>query len=579
MPVHNSDVADIFSQVAVLLEIKGDNPFRVRAYQNAARTVTSQSRDLAGMIQNREDLTQLPGIGKDLAEKIKEIIESGKLSMLQELRKEIPADLSKLMKIQGMGPKKIKVLFHELGVQSVEDLKKAAQAHKLRKLDGFGDKTERNILEEIERIEEERKKHGGKERIRLMQAEQIAETYREYLEKIKGIKKIQIAGSYRRRRETVGDLDILAICEKGTHIMDRFVGYDDVGKVISKGETKSSVLLRTGFQVDLRVIKPESYGAALLYFTGSKDHNIAVRKTGVSKNLKINEYGVFKGDQRIAGKTEKEVYEKVDLPFIEPELREDRGEIKAAQKGNLPNLLELDDIEGDLHMHTTYSDGHNTIKEMAEAGKERGYSYMAISDHSKHLTVAHGLDEKRLAEQMEEIDKINQELKGIRILKAIEMDILEDGSLDLPDVILKDLDLVLCSVHYKFKLSQEKQTSRILKAMDNPYVNILCHPSGRLINERPPYEVDLEKLIRSAKERNCFMELNAHPYRLDLNDIYCKIAKEEGVKIAISTDAHSLSDLNFMRFGVGQARRGWLEARDVLNTRKWSDLKKMLKRS
>jgi len=578
MPVHNNDIADIFNEFADLLEIKRANPFRIRSYRNAARTLTGQSRNISDMVREGDDLTQLPGIGKDLAAKIKEIAETGELSKLNDLKKELPDDLSKLMKIPGLGPKKIKVLFQDLGITSVKSLKKAAQGHKLRELEGFGDKTEQNILGEIERIEEEIKKHGGKERIKLFRAEQIAEKYREYLEKHKEAEKIQVAGSYRRRRETVGDLDILAVCGKETGLMDHFVGYEDVEKIISKGKTKSSVLLRAGFQVDLRVVQPESYGAALLYFTGSKDHNIAVRKIGVGKNLKINEYGVFKGDRQIAGKTESEVYKAVGLPFIEPELREDRGEIEAGQKGNLPRLVELGDIRGDLHMHTRYSDGRLTIKEMAEAARNKGYEYIAVSDHSKHLTVANGLDERRLAEQMKEIDKLNQELKDIRILKSIELDILEDGALDLPDEVLKDLDLVLCSVHYRFNLSLEKQTKRILKAMDNPYVNIICHPSGRLINERPPYEVNMEKLIKSAKERNCFMELNAHPDRLDLNDIYCKMAKKEGVKVAVSTDAHAQNDLDFMRFGVGQARRGWLETGDVLNTRSWKDLSEELGR-
>ncbi len=572
MPIHNNEVTDIFSQLADLLEIKGANPFRIRAYRNAARTLSSQSRNISDMVREGEDLTRLPGIGKDLAAKIKEIVETGELSKLNDLKKELPDDLSKLMNIQGLGPKKIKVLFHDLGITSIKGLKRAAQDHKLRELEGFGDKTEQNILGEIQRIEEEIKKHGGKERIKLFRAEQIAENYREYLKEHKDAEKIRIAGSYRRRRETVGDLDILAVCGKENDLLDHFVAYEDVAKIISKGKTKSSVMLRTGLQVDLRVIQPESDGAALLYFTGSKDHNIAVRKIGVGKNLKINEYGVLKGDKRIAGKTESEIYKAVGLPFIEPELREDRGEIEAGQKGNLPRLVELDDIRGDLHMHTRYSDGRSTIKEMAEAARNKGYEYIAVSDHSKHLTVANGLDERRLAEQMQEVDRLNQELKGIRILKSIEMDILEDGSLDLPDEILKDLDLVLCSVHYRFNLSLEKQTDRILKAMDNPYVDIICHPSGRLINERPPYEVHMEKIIRSAKERNCSLELNAHPDRLDLNDIYCKLAKEEGVKVAVSTDAHTQSDLDFMRFGVGQARRGWLEPADVLNTRSWEDL-------
>jgi DNA polymerase (family 10) len=389
---------------------------------------------------------------------------------------------------------------------------------------------------------------------------------------------MEIAGSYRRRKETVGDLDILATCKKGSKVMDSFVEYEDVEKVLSKGKTRSSVVLRSGIQVDLRVVPQVSYGAALHYFTGSKEHNIAVRKMGVKKNLKINEYGVFRGEKRIAGKTEKEVYKQVALAYIEPELRENRGEIEAAKKGQLPPLIKLKDIRGDLHTHTKSTDGRYKLEDMAKAAEKRGYEYFAVTDHSKHVTVAKGLNAERLARQIEEIDRLNQKMKGIRILKSIEVDILEDGSLDLPDSVLKELDLVTASVHYKFNLSQEKQTERIIKAMDNPLVNIFCHPTGRLINERRPYEVNIERLLEAAQERGCFLELNAHPDRLDLNDAHCKLAKDMGVKVAISTDAHSIDDLDLMRFGISQARRGWLEAEDVLNTRRWEELKKLLKR-
>jgi DNA polymerase (family 10) len=575
MPVHNSDVAEIFNRIADLLEIKGENPFRIRAYRNAARTIGGLSQSAADLVDQGKDLSGLPGIGKDLADKIKEIVQTSTHPLLKKLEKELPPELPDLMKIQGMGARKVKVLFEELGVKSVGELRKAAEEKRIRRLPGFGEKTERNILEELGRLKEQK---GEKGRIKLAVAEQIVKPLIEYLKKQKGVKAVEVAGSYRRRRETVGDLDILTTCTKESPVMDRFVNYDEVDKILSRGRTKSSVMLRSGIQVDLRVVPRVSFGSALHYFTGSKEHNIAVRTMGVKKGLKINEYGVFKGKKRIAGKTEKGVYRQVGLPYIEPELRENRGEFEAAKKRKLPQLIVLEDIKGDLHVHTKATDGHYSLEEMAEAAKKRGYDYLAISDHSKHVTVAKGLDAKRLREQIKEIGRLNEKISGIRILKSIELDILEDGSLDLPNKILQDLDLVICSVHYKFNLSREKQTERILKAMDNPYFNIFSHPTGRLINERRPYEINMERIMNGARERGCFLELNAHPDRLDLNDIDCKMAKDKGVKIAIATDAHRLDDLDLMRFGIGQARRGWLEPDDVLNTRSWKELKKLLKR-
>lgn len=574
MPIHNADIADIFNRVADFLEIQGANPFRVRAYRNAARTVGGMSKSVADMAGEGKALSDLPGIGKDLGRKIKEIVETGKLSQLEELEEALPSELHAVLKIPGLGAKKVKVLYDELNIGSMDDLKKAAEKKKIRELPGFGEKTEKHILEEVEL------KTGDNERLRIALAEPIANSLVDYLKRGKGIKEIAVAGSYRRRKETVGDLDILVTCKKGTNekIMDRFIDYEDVEQVVSQGKTRSSVILDSGLQVDVRVVPQVSYGAALHYFTGSKAHNIAVRKMGVKKGLKINEYGVFKGEKRVAGKTEKEVYKQVGLPYIEPELREDRGEIESARKKKLTDLLTLDDIRGDLHSHTKDTDGRFSTKEMMEAAKAKGYEYLGISNHSQRLTVAKGLDKKRLAKQIEEIERLNEKMKGITVLKSIEVDILEDGSLDLPDSILKELDFVVCSVHSKFTLSREKQTERIIRAMDNTYCHILGHPTGRLINEREPYDLDMEKVMEAAKERGCFMELNAQPERLDLNDVYCRMAKEMGVKVAISTDAHSIDDLDHMRFGVGQARRGWLEPDDVLNTRSWKELKKMFKR-
>jgi DNA polymerase (family 10) len=571
MPAHNSDISDLFNQVADLLEILGENPFRIRAYRNAARTVGSLSQSVATMVEQGKDLTELSGIGKDLAGKVQEIVKTGNLSYLQELEDRIPPQLGRLMKIPGLGPKRVKILYDELKITSLEDLKKAAEEGKIKELKGFGDKTEKMILDEIGREKKET-------RIKLSVAEEIADGIVSHLKKVEGVSKVVVAGSYRRKKETVADLDVLATCRQGSKVMDAFVYYDNVGKVVAKGDTRSTVILRSGIQMDLRVVPEESYGAALHYFTGSKAHNIAVRTLGVKKGLKINEYGVFKGKKHIAGKTEEEIFAQVDLSFIEPELREDRGEIEAAQKGKLPKLINLKDIQGDLHAHTKETDGRHSLDQMVEAARERGYQYLAITDHSKRLSMTHGFDEKRLAKRNEEIDRLNEKLKEFVVLKSIEVDILTDGSLDLPDSILKELDLTVCSVHSKFNLPREKQMERIIRAMDNPYFNIFAHPSGRLINEREPYDIDIETLMKAAKDRGCVMEVNAHPDRLDLTDTDCKLAREMEVRIVISTDAHSITDLDLMRFGVWQARRGWLEKEDVLNTRNLDELRKLLKR-
>jgi DNA polymerase (family 10) len=575
VPIHNNDVADIFDELANLLEIRGENPFRVRAYRNAARTVASLSRIVTELAAEEKGLDGLPGIGKDLADKIRTIVATKKLPLLEELKKELPEGLSTLMKIRGLGPKKIAVLYKELKIASLGDLKKAAQEGKIHELPGFSIKTEQTLLEELGRTKVAER---GPERFKLAVAEQIVTPLFNDLKKSKGVEEIAIAGSFRRRAETVGDVDILVAAEKSADVMARFVHYDDVAKVLAEGETKASVVLRGGLQVDLRVVPLVSFGAALHYFTGSKSHNIAVRLMGVKRKLKVNEYGVFRGKKMIAGRTEEEIYKLFGMPYIEPELREDRGELQAAAKGKLPHLVELSDIRGDLHTHTKATDGRYSAADMAEAAKKRGYAYLAITDHSKQVTVARGLDAVRLAQAIKDIDKLNAKLKGITLLKSIELDILADGSLDLPNGILDELDLVVCSIHYNFNLSKDKQTERVIRALDNPRVNIFAHPSGRLINERPAYEIDLQKVMKAAVERGCFLELNSHPDRLDLDDVHCQMAKEMGLKVALSTDAHSTDDLALMRFGVGQARRGWLEPADVINTRPLPELKKLLKR-
>jgi DNA polymerase (family X) len=573
MPIHNYDISDIFERVADLLEIEGANPFRVRAYRNAARVVSGTSQSLADLVAREEDLTKLPGVGQDLAGKIREIARTGDLGLLKELEARTPPAVALLMNVGGLGPKRVHLLHEKLGITTADDLKAAAEQGKIRELKGFGPKIEQMVLEGLAQLS------GREKRYQLVTVEPVAAALIKHLKAAPGVAEAIVAGSYRRRKETVGDLDILVTGAAASRVMDAFVSYEDVSKVMARGDTKSTVVFRGGLQVDLRVVPRESYGAALHYFTGSKAHNIAIRHLGVQRGLKINEYGVFREESRVAGRTEAEVFAMVDLPFIEPELREDRGEIEVAQQGRLPKLITLDDLKGDLHAHTKATDGRNTLEEMAQAAKERDYQYLAITNHSKRVSMAHGHDAKNLAAEIAEIDRLNAGLQGIMLLKAIEMDILEDGSLDLPDEILKELDLTVCAVHYHFNLSREKQTERILRAMDNPYFNILAHPSGRLIHRREPYDVDMERLMKAARERGCFMELDAQPDRLDLIDIHCKLAKDLGVKVAISTDAHSTADLGFMHWGIGQARRGWLETADVLNTRPWPELKKLLQRA
>ena len=573
MSIHNREIADLFDRLADLLEIDGANRFRVRAYRQAAQTIGGLSETLADRVQQGEDLTRLPNIGEGIAEKIATIVETGALPELDVLEERLPAELSELMKLSGLGPKRVKALHQDLGVETIEGLRKAVERHQVREVPGFGAKTEHQLGERLSAWQ------GQERRTRLIEAEEVARPLIAHLQAIDGVNAVEVAGSLRRRQETVGDLDILVTAEPDSPVMDGFIGYQEVGEVVSRGDIRSTVMLRSGTQVDLRLVPRESYGAALHYFTGSKAHNIAVRRMGVERGLKINEYGVFRGEDRVAGRREEEVYRSVDLPYIEPELREDQGEIEAAQAGRLPRLIEVQDIRGDLHAHTDASDGHESLEAMAEAAAERGYDYLAITDHSRHLTVANGLDAERLAEQIDAIDRLNDKLDGrIQVLKAVELDILEDGSLDMPEDILLRLDLRVCSVHDRFDLSRTRQTERILRAMDSPLFNILAHPSGRLIGERAPYQVDLERLIEAAAERGCFLELNAQPKRLDLTDSDCRLAKSLGAKVAISTDAHSTANLGYMRFGVDQARRGWLEADDVINTLPIDALRKLIDR-
>ncbi len=572
MPIQNAEIAAMFDQAAELLEIEGANPFRVRAYRRAARTIETLPKSVTALIAAGEDLSELPGIGKDLAAKIAEIVASGRFEMLQSLKRRLPGELGEMAAVPGLGPKRVKLLYDRLHIRTLENLRRAARSGRISELKGFGEKTEQKILAALE------KPIVTQKRFKLPVAEEEAQALVAYLKPRGGKGEIAVAGSYRRRRETVGDLDIVATARKTNVVGDRLIVYENVAEVLAHGATRTTVVLRSGIQVDLRVVPAQSYGAALLYFTGSKAHNIALRGLANERGWKLNEYGLFDGNRRIAGATEAEIYKRLGLVFVPPELREDRGEVELARKHQLPDLVDLGDIRGDLHAHTDWSDGTASIAEMAAAAKERGYEYLAITDHSRRVTVAHGLDAARLSRQIGQIERLNEKLDGFTLLKGVEVDILADGRLDLPDRILSRLDIVVAAVHYKFDLSRAAQTERIIRAMDNPYVTVIAHPTGRLIGEREPYDIDIDRLVSAAKERGRFLEVNAEPDRLDLNDVHAKTAKAMGVKLAISTDAHATQTLAYMRFGVDQARRGWIEADDVINTRSLAQLRRLIKR-
>lgn len=574
MPVHNINIANQLNELADLLEIEGENPFKIRAYRNAARAIEEMPLNVESLLKSGKELPHIQGIGESITNKIKEIVFTGHLSKLEEIQQTLPGQLAELVTLPSLGPKRVKTLHDQLGIQNVEDLQHAVEAHQVQTLAGFGVKTEEKIRHELET------RLTTQKRIKWAIAEQIATPLLTFLQQVNGVKTATIAGSYRRHLETVGDIDILVTPVKNNaSLMTKLLTYDDIQEILSQGDTRSTVILKSGLQVDIRVISEESYGAALVYFTGSKTHNIAIRSIAQKKRLKINEYGVFDGEKRVAGKTESDVYQSISLRFIEPELRENRGEIEAAQNGTLPHLVTLEDIQGDLHAHTLASDGRDSIEAMAFAAKERGYAYIAITDHTKHTSIARGLDETRMKEHIKAIDKANREISGLYILRSAEVDILEDGSLDLPDSLLKALDLRICSIHSHFNLSREKQTERVLRAMDNPYFNIFTHPTGRLLSGRPPYDIDMEQVMTAALERGCFLELDGQPDRLDLNDTYCRMAKERGLKLSISSDAHTVNGLGNMRYGVYQARRGWLEPNDVINTLNWPALERLLKRA
>jgi DNA polymerase (family 10) len=572
----NADVAQVFSEIATLLEIKGENPFKVRAYQRVAETILGLTQDLSELRQ-RGELRSLPGVGASTAEKIEELLDTGRSTHHQELLREYPATLLDMLCVPGVGPKTVKLLFEREGIATIEALEQAAQAGILRSLPGLGEKTEQEILRGVAHLRE------YSQRTNLGIAWAIAQGIMEELRAGAPVDHMEAAGSLRRMKETVGDIDILITSDAPQPVMDRFVGLEVVAQVLAHGPTKSSVLTDAGIQADLRVVSPESFGAALQYFTGSKQHNVRLRDLAVRQKVKLNEYGAFqvsaKAEKRIGGRLEEEMYAALELPLIPPELREDQGEIEAAREGRLPALIELSDIRGDLQMHSTWSDGHRTISEMARAAKSLGYRYIAITDHSPSQTVANGLSVERLRERRQEIEAAQKAVPGIAILDGAEVDIKRDGSLDYPDEVLAALDFVVASVHSGWKMERAAMTSRIIKAMENPWVDCIGHPTGRLIGQREPYEVDMEALLQAAARLGVAMEINAYPDRLDLKDVHARRAKELGVKLVIDTDAHSADQLTLMRFGVATARRGWAEAADVLNALPLSKLRRQLRRA
>ncbi|MAT13910.1 MAG: DNA polymerase III subunit beta [Planctomyces sp.] len=569
--MRNSEIAAYFNELADLLEIQGANPFRIRAYRNGARTLESTKVELTRMVEEDFDLTELPGIGDDLAEKIVAIVQTGELKQLTELREKVPTGVVDMLRIPGIGPKKVHTFYYELKIDTLEHLKQAAEAGELAKIKGFGKKTEQAIIEGIDSLD------LTNLRFYLAEAKTYADEICDDLRKLKSVKQAEVAGSCRRRKETVGDLDLLVTSSDSGEAMDALANHSLVTKVLARGDTKQRVRLTNGIELDLRVVPDESYGAALLYFTGSKEHNIVLRRRAQDRDLKLNEYGLFQGDKLVAGKTEEEVYKTLDLVWVPPELRENWLEFGFEEAGQMPELVELEDIKGDLHMHTTASDGTASIEEMAEAAKKQGLKYIAITDHSKRVTMANGLDGKRLLKHWEEIDRVNEATKGIDILKGIECDILEDGTLDLEDDVLKEGDWVIAVLHYGLKQPRKQIMKRLMTAIQNPYVHMIGHPTGRLILKRPGADIDMDEFLQAAADHGTLVEINAHFSRLDLNEVHAAAAKEKGIPIVINTDAHSPEGFNVRQYGIYQARRAGLTKDDIANTRTWAQMKKLMK--
>lgn len=579
----NKEIAHILQQTADILEINDENLFKINAYRRASQSIESLAGDVNQAYQQGK-LQSIPGVGKGIANYIKDLIETGTCREFERLKKEIPLGVLKLLQVEGLGPKKVKLFYKKFRVNSLYKLEKLIKSHKLLKLKGWGKKSEENILKAITLYKR------FSQRFLLGIIYPLAQEIVKELKESKLVNQVEVCGSLRRWQETVGDLDILATSKNPERAVNLFTTLKDVKRIVAKGPTKAHVILKQGIAADLRVVKPESFGAAIHYFTGSKAHNIRIRRLGMNKGLRINEYGVYKVSARggstlggkslikIGGKTEQEVFKAVGLPWIPPELRENNGEIEAAKKGKLPRLVNLNDIKGDCHLHTKWSDGRETIMEMAKQAKKIGYKYIVITDHASSIRVANGLDAQRTLKYIKAIKKADEKIKGIKILSGIEVDIKKDGSLYLPDKILKQIEVVIAAVHSGFKTNKQEMTERVIKAMENPYVHILAHPTGRLINKREPYQADINQIFEKAKKTKTVLEINAHWRRLDLNANQARLAHEKGVKMVISTDAHNSDTLELMKFGVATARKGWLEKKDVINALPLKQFLKVLKR-
>ncbi|MBS3763175.1 MAG: DNA polymerase/3'-5' exonuclease PolX [Planctomycetes bacterium] len=559
--MENEQIGDIFDEIADLLALKDANPFRIRSYRNAARTVRDESRRIEEMVvEDGEDLTELPDIGDSTADKIKEIVDHGSCKRLEELRDEFPPNITELMEVPNLGPRKVKQLYDELNIANLDELRKACEEGKVRELEGMGEKTEQNILSGIETVE------STAGRILWQAAAEHVDTLGSYLDECKEVERWEVAGSFRRRKETVGDLDILVHAEDRETASDRIAEHDSIHEIMSRGEERLTVRLDSGLQVDFRFFEPETFGSALMYFTGSKAHNIAVRKRAQERDWKLNEYGLLKDEERLAGNDEESVYHRLNMAWVPPELRENRGELEAAGNDELPTLIELEDVRGDLQSHTNATDGSATIEEMAKAARDRGLEYLAITDHSQAVSVAGGLDDEEIREHADNIREVSDSIDGIELLAGVEVDVLKDGKLDLEEDTLAELDWVVASMHYNLNLSEDRQTDRLISAVKSGVVHCLGHPLNRVLGKRDPLPLDTDKLIEACAEHGVYVEINAQPDRLDLPDTHCKRALEAGVRFTFGTDAHKEAGLDFMRFAVGVARRGWLEANDVVNT-------------
>ncbi len=562
---NNRILARMFERVGDALEIKGENQFKILAYRKVARVLKDLPKDVSEY-QMEGTLSQIPGVGEAIAKKIEEYLATGKMSKYEEEVASLPAGLFEILDVPEVGPKTVKLVYEKLGVTDLEGFRRVVEDGSLAKLPGMGEKKAENIKKGLQFRE------AAVKRLALGEALPIAERTMQRLRHLSGMKQIEVAGSIRRWKESIGDIDILVVTEVPERAMEEFVKQPEVTRLLVQGDTKSSIILENRVQMDLRVVEPSAYGSALAYFTGSKAHNVRIRDIAKKLGLKISEYGIFRGEKKIGGEKEEEIYDAVGLPYIPPELREDRGEVEAAMEGTLPKLVELSDIRGDLHVHSKYSDGTQSIEELVAEAEQNGYEYIGIADHSQSVKWAHGMSAERISKQWKEIDEI-QKTARVRIFKGAEVDILSDGTVDYPEEILRELDFVILAVHIGWK----DNTERILKAMDHPLVHALSHPTGRLINQREPYPLDLQKVLKKAKEKQIFLELNSHYLRLDLDDVWCRAAKEMGIPIYLGTDSHAPGGMALMRYGVGQARRGWLEKENVLNTRSYSELRDLFR--